>query len=281
MPEETAEATETPEATPEVEAQSQESEGGEGRIYADKYKSVDALEAGAVAQQNHIQTLERENQEYRERISDADERAQAEAQAQTQTTGNEQKTARQNAEEKWKAQDYLGAMEALVEDKLGAVQKPLQERAAETEQRLRTQEMEVVIKEFGADAKNFPKFNELNDDMGKLLKARRDRNSNYDSSFANAKEMITDLYSSAVRSKPDLFKPDPSALASAGSGTGTGSRVRLSGPKPSKEADKKYTDARQAMGVDSNPFQNRSSNADAVAMEAEEEAAMARGEAVS
>ncbi len=277
MPEEQVETQETP----EVEAQSQESESGEGRVYADKYNSVDALEAGAKEAQNHIQTLERENQEYRERISDAEERAQAEAQARTQTTGNEQKTARQNAEEKWKSGNYMDSIEALIADKLSAVQKPLQERHAETEQRLRTQEMEVVIKEFSADAKNFPKFNELNDDMGKLLKARRDRNPNYDSSFSNAKEMITDLYSSASRSKPDLFKPDPSTLAGAGGGTGTGSRVRLSGPKPSKEADKKYTEARQVMGVESNPFQLRRSNADAVAMEAEEEAAMARGEAVS
>ncbi len=277
MPEETAE---TQEAT-EVEAQSQESESGEGRVYADKYNSVDALEAGAKEAQSHIQTLERENQEYRERISDAEERAQAEAQARTQTTGDEQKTARQNAEKEWKSGNYMESIEALIADKLSAVQKPLQERNAETVQELRTQQMKVVMKEFGADAKNFPKFDELHPEMGKLLEARRKRNSDYDSSFANAEEMISDLYFHAARSKPDLFKPDPSTLAGAGGGTGMGSRTRLSGPKPSKEADKRYTEARQVMGVESNPFQNRRSSADAVAREAEEEAAMARGEAVS
>lgn len=284
MPEETEDQeTQNQETTTETaqtqETQSQESEGGEGKLYAGKYKSVEAMEAAMEHAQSHIETLEREAEGNRERVAESEERAQHEAQARTQTTGDEQKTPRQIAEEKWKSQDYMAAMEALIDGKLGAVQKPLEDRAAEQEQQLRTQRMETVIKEFSADPKNFPKFNELNVDMGKLLEARRKRNANYDSSFANAREMVTELYSSAARNKPDLFKPDPSLAAAAAGGVGSGSRTRLSGPKPSKEAEKRDLEARNAMGVESNPFQGRKSAADLAVEEAQEEEAMARGEA--
>ncbi len=274
-------------ATPSAggEAQGGAGDGGK-KSYADgKYDSVEGLEAGAVKGQEHIETLESEATRSRERISDLEqERADREAQDRARTTDNDQKTGRQNAEQMWKDGKFMDSIGEIVRSQLSEFQKPIQDRAAASEQQHRKLESSMVIKELGNDSLNFPKFNELQDDMAKIIAGRIKNNPDYSKSFSDSREMIEDAYSVAARAHPEMFKPDPSIAASAGGGMGSGAQ-QFDGSAPqrqvdvSKEAQKKEAEARIAFGLEDNPFQHKLSPQDAVAQaRAKQLADLAKGD---
>ena len=257
---------------------------GEGQTFLDgKYKSVEELEEGTRKGQEHIETLEGERSQDRERIRVLeDERATRETQAQAQTTSDEQKTARQTAEQLWKDGKFIDSIGAVVASQLSGFQKPIQDRAEATERSVKKQESNSAIKEMSSDKVNFPQFDALKEDMGKHIQARIDLNPDYAKSFPDQRSMIEDSYSAVARKRPDLFKSDPSKAAAAGSGLGSGARSeRGLAPKSAKsdEDKKKEATARQTMGLDDNPFQDRLSLPDQSAVAKEQElASIARGE---
>lgn len=266
------------------EGGSGEEGSGEDKTFVDgKYKSVEDLEAGAIKGQEHIETLETERSQDRERIRVLeDERVTRETQAQAQTTSDEQKTARQSAEQLWKDGKFIDSIGAVVASQLSEFQKPIQDRAAATEREVKKQESNSAIKEMSSDKVSFPQFDALKEDMGKHIQARIDLNPDYAKSFPDQRSMIEDAYSAVARKRPDLFKADPSKAAAAGGGLGSGTRTeRGLVPKSaqSDEGKKKEANARQTMGLDDNPFQNRLSLPDQSAKAKEEElAAIARGD---
>lgn len=291
MPE-TTELTEAEKKAAEVTAAAAKSGAGDGsgedgsgedKTFVDgKYKSVEDLEAGAIKGQEHIDTLEQERSQDRERIRVLEEeRVARETQAQAQTTSDEQKTARQTAEEQWKGGKFLDAIGTVVSSQLSEFQKPIQDRAAATEREVKKQESNSAIKEMSADKVSFPQFDALKEDMGTHIQARLDLNPDYAKSFPDQRSMIEDAYSAVARKRPDLFKTDPSKAAAAGGGLGSGARTeRGLVPKSAKsdEDKKKEAEARQAMGLDGNPFQDRLSLPDQSARAREEElAAIAKG----
>lgn len=267
-----------------AEGGSSEEGSGEGKTFMDgKYASVEDLETGARKGQEHIDTLEQERIQDRERIRVLeDERVTRETQAQVQTTNDEQKNARQIAEEQWKGGKFLDAIRTVVASQLTESQKPIHDRAEATEREVKKQESNSAIKEMSADKVSFPKFDELKEDMGKHIQARIDLNPDYAKSFPDQRSMIEDAYSAVARKRSDLFKADPSKAAAAGGGLGSGARSeRGLVPKSAKsDADKqKEAGARQTMGLDDNPFQDRLSLPDQSAAAREEElAAIARGD---
>ena len=225
---------------------------------ADKYSSVPDLEEGYKNLDSHRETLERENEEHRNRIAELEERAAHEAQAQTRTTGEEQKTDRQIAEGHWKDGKYIESIDSRIEAKLKAMQKPIQDRAEKQDVELAKTKAEMAIRERRESPEKWPHFGQLEKEMSVILKDRQSRNPEYAKSFSGYGEMFDSLYSEASSRHPELIKSEKSLAAAAASGVGSGSRIRPAGG-PKKEPPKTDPAVFKRFGVDHNPYQDQKS----------------------